>query len=205
MPNSVVGWVGRWSCGICHAYSCIALCSYANVLICSTRSFVSGCTRSGKISFAWFGSGAAFLHLQTFLSLTAHLFSVRSFWSILSLGMNVRSQFSQHAFVSVTHLIPSLSLGGLPAACVYPPVLWCHLISSHTVVLWNKHGLVCLITGFHDSVGTGQKNLSSAMFGAQECWVVGNLEDWYQLTQLGLSLINWERVTSPVLLNTSYE
>lgn len=114
-----------------------------------------------------------FLHLETFLSPTPHLLSVRSFWSI-EIG-NTHSQFSRHAFVSVTHLIPSLSLGGLPAACVYLTVLWCHLISSHTVVLWDKHGLVCLITGFHDSVGTGQKNLSPAMIGAQECWMIGNL------------------------------
>lgn len=73
---------------------------------------------------------------------------------------------------------------------------------SHTVVLWDKHGLVCLITGFHDTVETGQKNLSLAITEAQECWMVGNWEVWESDTELALSLINWGRVTNPVLLLT---
>lgn len=77
----------------------------------------------GRFPFACPGSGAALLHLQTFLSPHPSLVFSRKLLEYIGFGMNVRSQFSQYAFVSVTHLIPSLSLGGLPAACVYLPVL----------------------------------------------------------------------------------
>lgn len=103
---------------------------------------------------------------------------VVSSWVILRLELRIFvPDSSPSVLISATHLIPSPSLEGLPAACVYLPVLWCHLISSHMVVLWDKHGLVCLITGFHSSVGTGQAILclwcmfrNTGSLGTQEFW-----------------------------------
>lgn len=70
---------------------------------------------------------------------------------------DIHSQlFSWHVFIShPSDPIPIPTR--LPAPCLYLPVLWCHLISSHMMVLRDKHGLVCLITGLHGSVRTGQE------------------------------------------------
>ena len=121
-----------------------------------------------------------FLYLQTLLSLAPHLCmeAPEESWgwgwgySLTALLLPV--------FISATHRILSSSLGELPAACVYLSVLWCHLISSHMVVLWDKHGLVCLITEFHGSAGTGQEisALQTPVFGVQECWIFRNLGIW---------------------------
>lgn len=100
-----------------------------------------------------------FLYLQTFILLTHHLMLVGRPWEILRWGLRILAPSSSPGMtLSATFLIPSSSLGRLPAACIYLFFLWCNLISSHLVVLWDKHGLVCLITGFHVSVGIGQKS-----------------------------------------------
>lgn len=67
----------------------------------------------------------AFLYLQTLLPFTPHLVLVWKFLRNLEVGVgNIHPQFfSWHISISATHLIPSPSLGGLPAACVYLPVL----------------------------------------------------------------------------------
>lgn len=80
--------------------------------------FMSGCSRSGEITLVC-SVPSALLHLETLLP---PFLTCQKLLEHIEMG-NVHSQFSQHASVSVTHLIPFLFLGRHLAACVYLIVL----------------------------------------------------------------------------------
>lgn len=103
-------------------------------------------------------------------------------FSILRPSFPHHFQFSQHAFVSVTHLIPSLFLGWLPAACVYLIVLWCHLI-IHTRGFMGQtrpclpYNWISWHCGDGSEKSQPSHNWSSGMLDA---WELGSVGIWHR-------------------------